>query len=39
MKAIFICTSKHEEQNVLFIELEDGKFLSSQWIKYTQDSF
>lgn len=27
MKAIFICTPKHEEQNILFIELADEKFL------------
>lgn len=39
MKAIFICTPKHEEQKILFIELADGKFLPPQWRKYIQDSF
>lgn len=34
MKAIFIGTPKHEEQNVTFIELADGKFLLPQWREY-----
>lgn len=37
MKAIFIGTPKHEEQNIL-IELADGKFLSPEWTEYIQGS-